>query len=74
MEYEVNLGAVTFSCTKENIDNSILTLNKEYIVQNVDSKSELNGRYLLHHKQEIYVREDALYNSKTILDFVKVPE
>lgn len=73
MEYEVNLGAVTFSCTKENIDNSILTLNKEYIVQNVDSKSELNGRYLLHHKQEIYVREDALYNSKTILDFVKVP-
>lgn len=74
MENEINLGAVTFSCTKENIDNSILTINKEYIVQNVDSKSDLNGRYLLHHKQEIYVREDALFNSKTILDFVKVPE
>ena len=74
MESEINLGATTFSCTKENIDNSILTLNKEYIVQNVDEKSNMNGRYLLHHKQEIYVREDTLFNSKTILDFVKVPE
>lgn len=73
MESAINLGATTFSCTKENIDNSILTINKEYIIQNVGEKTSLNGRYILHHKQEIYVREDVLFNAKTILDFVKVP-
>ena len=71
VENEIALSGTSLSITKDNIDNSVITLNKEYLVQNVDMKTELNGRYLLRHKQEIYVREDNLFNAKTILDFVK---
>lgn len=60
--------------TKDLIDNSILTLNKEYLVNNVGEKAALNGRYILVHKQEIYMREGDLFICRTIADFNKISE
>lgn len=74
MQKAVEIGAKTLTITKEGIDNSIISLNKEYLVQNTQSKTEENGRYLLRKKQEMYTREDELFNCQTIMDFAKVPD
>lgn len=60
--------------TKDLIDNSILTLNKEYLVNNVGERAALNGRYILVHKQEVYIREGELFICRTIADFNKISE
>lgn len=68
----LELKGNVLTLTKDNIDNSIITLNKEYIVNNTLSRTEQNGRYLLGKKQEIYIREGALFVCKTIMEFKKI--
>ena len=73
MQYGVELQGTLFKMTKQNIDNSILTINKEYTVSNTEQRKAENGKYLLVHKKEIYVREDDVYICTTTLDFNKIP-
>ena len=72
MQRELELRENVLAVTKDNIDNSIITLNKEYLVQNTDTRSALNGRYLLSRKQEAYIREGDLFICKTIMEFKKI--
>lgn len=72
IQKEIELKGTTFSITKDNIDNSVITLNKEYLVNNISSRTEQNGRYLLRRKQEIYIREGDLFICRTIMDFTKI--
>jgi hypothetical protein len=74
MQVKAELNSVTLSVTKENVDNSILSLNKSYTIENVEARQEQNGKYLLKHKQEVYIREDELYKCKVLVDFAKAPK
>ena len=68
----LELKGTRLTVTKDHLDNSVLTLNKEYIVNNTSVRTEQNGRYLLMHKQEIYFREGLLFICRTILDLNKL--
>lgn len=74
MQVMAELNSVTLSVTKENVDNSILSLNKSYTVENVEARQDQNGKYLLKHKQEVYIREDEMYKCKVLIDFARAPK
>lgn len=61
---------------KTDIDSSILTMNKEYIIKadEVYKTEKYNGRYILTRKRELYLREDDTFTMNTMLLFEKVPD
>ena len=50
-------GSVVITLNKTEIDSTILTPNKEYLVRNYESSSQYNGRYVLSYKKEIIMKE-----------------
>lgn len=61
---------------KTDIDASVLTMNKEYIIKadDVYNTEEYNGHYILTRKRELYIREDEDFALNTMLLFEKVSE
>lgn len=49
--------SVILNLSKTEIDSTILTPNKEYLVRNYEASSKYNGRYILSYKKEIIFRE-----------------
>ena len=43
--------------TKANVDSSILTPNKEYVVKNYKDNSQYNGTYILSYKKEVITKD-----------------
>ena len=71
----IDTSAVQLLVQKTDIDSSIITINKEYIVKADDVyDSKYNGRYILTRKRELYVREDRDFSMNTMLLFEKIPE
>ena len=60
------------SLNKYDLDPSVFTPNKKYIIKNYNGHSEKNGTFLLNRKVEIFVREDDTFTCNTVLDFCKV--
>lgn len=69
---DIENTSVMLKVVKSTIDSSILTPNKEYIVQHHTSNSQYNGRYLLASKQEILARQSNTFTSSTIFELRKV--
>lgn len=65
--------ATMLSVTKSNIDSSILTPNKEYIVKNYKNNTQYNGRYILSYKKEVLAR-DGNYIISTLFGLRKVSD
>lgn len=65
-------NTVILKIVKSTIDSSILTPNKEYIVQHHTSNSKYNGKYLLYTKQEILVKQSNTFTSSTVFELRKV--
>lgn len=74
MQNDIEMDGTIFTIAKDNIDNAIITLNKQYLIKNTSSRTDQNGKYLLRRKQEIYTREGELFICKTIIDFSKLKE
>lgn len=62
---------VTLTFSKENIDPSLITPNKEYIVKTT-SYPEYNGRYILFEKQVVLKKENDEYIPTTSILLRKV--
>jgi len=56
---------------KSEIDSTILTINKEYIIQG-HSDTRINGNYLLASKKEIYTRKDDDFSINCIFTLRKI--
>lgn len=74
IQHSKSLNSRTITITKDNVDNSVFTINKEYLVQQSESKDDKGGRHLLKRKQEMYMREGDKFYCNTILDFCKCPD
>jgi len=74
MQHSKSLNSRTITITKDNIDNSVFTINKEYLVKQSESKDDKGGRHLLKRKQEMYNREGDKFYCNTVLDFCKCPD
>ncbi|MGL5330980.1 MAG: hypothetical protein ACRDD7_17085 [Peptostreptococcaceae bacterium] len=57
--------------SKTELDTSILTMNKEYIIKNFNKLGYKNGKFLLSRKREIYISEGEEYILSTVLTFRK---
>lgn len=70
----LDTSAIQLLVQKIDIDSSIFTMNKEYIVQAEDAYNTetYNGRYILVRKRELYVREDDNFTMNVMLLFRKV--
>lgn len=71
---KIENSAIEFSVNKNDLDSSVFTINKEYIVKNYDAHSDKNGRFLLIRKRELFTREGDKFILNTILDFNKIKE
>ena len=69
-DYELN--NVFLSITKNDLDASIFTINKEYIINLDEDHEEYNGRYLLSAVKQFFVKQSEYFVMTTILQFKKV--
>lgn len=69
-------SAIQLLIQKTDIDSSILTMNKEYIIKadELYGTDKYNGKYILTRKRELYIREDEYFTMNTMLLFEKVPD
>ena len=67
----IDSSSVVIQLSRTEIDSSIITPNKEYIIKNYREYSEYNGRYILSSKKEIYMQQDGEFISNTSLVFRK---
>lgn len=72
LKTEVDSSSVILQLTRTEMDSSILTPNKEYIVQNYREFQEYNGRFILVSKKEVYIQQEDEFISNTLLVFKKV--
>lgn len=68
--------AIQLLIQKTDIDSSVLTINKEYLVnaEDVYGHKDYNGKYILTRKRELYIREDDSFIMNTMILLEKIPE
>ena len=59
---------------KNDLDCSVFTINKKYIVKNYDAHSNKDGKFLLSSKAHMFLREDDKFAMNTMLVFDKVAD
>ena len=69
-DYELN--NVFLSITKNDLDASIFTMNKEYIITMDEDHEEYSGRYLLSAVKQFFVKQNDYCVMTTILMFKKI--
>lgn len=72
----LNRSSIQLLIQKDDIDSSIITMNKEYIIKADEAygDNKYNGRYLLTRKRELYIKTDNNFVMDTMLLFEKIPE
>ena len=70
----VDSAGVVLQITRTELDGSLFTPNKEYVVKNYSDYSEYDGRFLLSSKKEIFIQQDNEFISNTVLTFRKIME
>ena len=65
---------VFINISKNNLDTTAMTINKKYLIHNIDQYKDYNGVYLLCRKRELYMREDDIFTMDSVLNFRKFEE
>lgn len=65
---------IMFNVTKTEIDSSLITPNKEYIVRNYPTFREYNGRYVLSYKKETFINQNEHFVSSIIFGLRKIKD
>lgn len=58
LKTNIENSTIIFTITKTEVDSSLITPNKEYIVRNHPTLSDYNGRYVLSYKKEVFASPD----------------
>lgn len=76
MVSSLDTSAIQLLVQKVDIDGSIFTINKEYIIraEHAYNTEKYNGKYLLVRKRELYIRNDDTFTMNIMLLFKKIPE
>ena len=65
-------SATTVHFSKNDLDSSVITMNKEYMLKFRGNNSNKTGRYILNRKREYYVQDDGKFRMSTTLSLNKV--
>ena len=60
--------------TKANVDSSILTPNKEYIIKNYKDNSDYDGKFILSYKKEVMILASQGFQSNIVFGLRKINE
>jgi hypothetical protein len=74
LKADIENHANMLSITKTDVDTTILTPNKKYIVNNYDAHSQNNGTFLLTKKIDYFIRSGDVFTISTRLDLAKIAE
>ena len=61
---------ISLSIVKNDLDASLFTINKEYIIRD-PLHDEYNGRYILTHNKQLFVKQNGNFIMSTVLSFRK---
>lgn len=61
---------ITLSIVKNDLDASLFTINKEYIIRD-PLHEEYNGRYILTHSKQLFIKQNGNFIMSTVLSFRK---
>ena len=67
-------SVLLFNVTKTEIDSSLITPNKEYVVRNYPLFSDYNGRYVLSYNKETFIAQGENFISSIIFGLRKVKD
>lgn len=67
----IDSSSVVLQLKRSEIDSSIITPNKEYIVKNYREYSEYDGTFILSSKKDVYIQQNGEFISNTHLVFRK---
>lgn len=67
----IDSSSVVLQLSKSEIDSSIITPNKEYIIKNYREFSEYNGTFILSSKKDVFIQQNGEFISNTYLTFRK---
>lgn len=67
----IDSSSVILELTRTEIDSSIITPNKEYVIKNYREYSEYNGKFVLSSKRDLLIKQDGEFISNTLLIFRK---
>ena len=58
--------------TKSDLDSSVITMNKEFMINFVGEYKNKSGRYIMNRKREFYTSDNDLYRLNTTFNLNKV--
>ena len=65
-------SSITIVFSKNDLDSSVLTMNKEYMLNFVGEYKPKSGRYILNRKREFYTSDNTVYRLNTTFNLNKV--
>lgn len=71
---DLNSSNIIINVIRSDMDTSILTPNKEYLIKNYEDYKEYNGRYILSYKKEMMIQQGEDFVSNVIFGLRKVSE
>lgn len=73
-KHELETSINKLSLTKYDLDPSVFTPNKRYVVKNYEAHSDKDGIFILNKKTEVYTREADNFRCITMLELSKILE
>lgn len=72
LKNSIEKSKTVLNISKLNLDSSLITPDRIYIVKNYKDYTEQNGKYILIYKKEIIVKTDDSFTTNTIMGFCKI--
>ena len=69
--HNIESNNVNLSLVKNDLDATLFTINKEYIIKD-PLHDEYNGRYILTHNKQLFIKQNENFIMSTVLSFRKV--
>lgn len=73
ISHNIESSNITLSLVKNDLDASLFTINKEYIIKD-PLHEEYNGRYILTQSKQLFIKQNENFIMSTVLSFKKVAE
>ena len=74
LQSKIEDSILLFSVTKTEIDTSLITPNKEYVVRNYPTYSQYNGNYVLSYKKDTFINQNNQFISSILFGLRKVKD
>lgn len=74
LKYLLDSASIMLQISKSEVDGSLFTPNKEYLVNNYDRLAKYNGKFLLSFKKEVIIQQDSEFIPNIILGLRKIEE